>query len=128
MQKHLQLLNVHIRTYLRTCIPTYAHTYTHTYLRTYLRSLLCSQHSPMYIYTHCSQTFVQSHALDTTSLSLQHNNKHAGNCFTGLCTKHIGYNNNLVIAARCSGTSDGVVAKRFDCRTQWNQWWCCEEV
>ena len=30
---------------------------------------------------------------------------HVGNCFTGICTKCTGYNNNLVIAACCSGTS-----------------------
>ena len=44
-------------------------------------------------------------SLDTTS------HMHVGNCFTGLCTKHSGYN--MFIAARSSRING--VAKRFDC-------------
>ena len=54
---------------------------------------------------------LQSHLIQHHSLC---NNTQVGNCLTGLRTKCTGFNNNLVIAACCSGTS-GVVVKRFDC-------------
>ena len=45
-----------------------------------------------------------------------YNNTHVGNCFTGLCTKCTGYNNNnLVIAAQNSGTNGAVVVNSLDC-------------
>ena len=57
------------------------------------------------------QTWLESHCLQHQPL---YNNTHVGNCFTDLCTKCPGYNNNLVITAHFSGTK-GVVVNKFDC-------------
>ena len=58
-----------------------------------------------------SRASLQSHLIQHHPL---YKNTHFGKCVTGLCTKCTGYNNNLVIAARCSGIN-GVVVERFDC-------------
>ena len=45
---------------------------------------------------------LQSHLIEHHSF---YNNTHVGNCFTGLCAKCNGYNNNLVIATQIRGTN-----------------------
>ena len=67
----------------------------------------------LWVHSTCSQTWLESHCLQHQPL---YNNTHVGNCFTGLCTKCPGYNNNLVITAHFSGT-EGVVVNKFDCIT-----------
>ena len=73
--------------------------------------LLCTcvyVHVCVYMY---SQIWLESHCLQHQSL---YNNTHVGNCVNGLCTKCLGYNNNLVITAHLSGTK-GVIVNKFDC-------------